>query len=125
MRSIWVGVHPRPEGTRILATAGSEATLLKARLAGAPKHPRALSTLLEALALWQGVPVRAALAVGAGEEPSCDTSLFHESFTDFGPTPLYSVEYVAGLRRRRHRDGLDGLGDFRDLRQLLLFEVAR
>ena len=125
MRPIWVGIHPRPEGTRILATAGAEATLLKARLAAEPRHPRALSTLLEALALWHGVPVRAALAVGAAEQPSCDTRHFHESFTDFGATPLYSVEYVPDLRRRRHRDALDGLGDFRDLRQLLLFEVAR
>lgn len=125
MQTIWVGIHPRPTGTRILATAGAETTLLKARLAAEPRHPRALSSLLEALALWHGAPVRAALAVGAGEEPTCDTKLFHESITDFGPTPLYSVEYVSDHRRRRHRDGLDGLGDFRDLRQLLLFEVAR
>src|SRR5262249_13498293 len=92
---------------------------------GAEAPARALSSLLEALALWQGTQVRAALAVGAGEGPTSDTTLFHESFTDFGRTSLYSVEYVSDYRRRRHRDGLDGLGDFRDLRQLLLFEVAK
>jgi len=43
---------------------------------------------------------------------------------DVGGGPLYSLEFVPRLRRR-HRDGLDGLGRFHDLRQLLLFEVAR
>src|SRR5262245_7130766 len=119
MRPIWVGIHPRPDGTRILATAGTETTLLKARLGAEPRHPRALASLLEALALWHGVPVRAALAVGAAEPATCDTRRFLESWADFGPTPLYSVECVSDLRRRRHRDGLDGLGDFRDVRQLL------
>jgi hypothetical protein len=125
MRSVWVGIHPHAEGTPILAMAGAEATLLKARLATEPRHPRALATLLEGLALWQGVPVQAALVVGAPEAASYDTRRFHDSFADSGPTPLYSVEYVPDLRRRRHRDGLEGLGDFWDLRQLLLFEVAR
>lgn len=124
MHSLWVGIDPRPPRARILAMAGAEETVLKARLQPAPKHPRALATLLEALALWQGVPVRAALAVG-DEEPWCDTGLYHVGFDDFGQTPLYSVNVVSRLQRPRRRDELSGMGDFRDLRQLLLFEVAR
>jgi hypothetical protein len=104
--------------------AGAEEIVLKARLQPAPKHPRALATLLEALALWQGVPVRAALAVG-DEEPWCDTDLYRVGFDDFGQTPLYSVDVVSRLQRPRRRDELSGMGNFRDLRQLLLFEVAR
>lgn len=124
MRSIWMGIHPRADGTRILATAGAEETLLKARLRPDPQHPRALPALLEALALWQGMAVRAALAVdGSGD--GCGTSLYRDSFADVGATPLYSLEYVPHRRRPRRRDELGGLGDFRDLRQLLLFEVAR
>lgn len=123
--TIWLGIDPRPPTARILATAGPNETLLKARLSPQPKHPRALATLLEALALWQGIPVRAALAVG-DDEPWCDMALYHAEFPDFGETPLYSLECVPHLRpRRRLADGVPGMGDFRDLRQLLLFEVAR
>ena len=46
------------------------------------------------------------------------------AWTDLGGEPLYSLEFVHG-RKRHHRDQLDGLGRFHDLRQLLLFEVAR
>lgn len=123
MRSIWVGIHPRPEGTRILATAGAEETLLKARLSARP-HPRAVGALLEALALWQGRPVHAALAVGAAGD-GCGTNLCRDFLAADTETPLYTLDVVPALRRPRRREGLDGLGDFRDLRQLLLFEVAR
>jgi len=124
MHAIWLGVDPRPPQARVLAMAGPGETILKARLLSPPKHPRALATLLEALSLWQGVPVRAALAVG-DEEPWCDTGLYHAGFADFGQTPLYSLECVSRLRPPRRRDALDGMGSFGDLRQLLLFEARR
>lgn len=123
MRTIWIGISPRPEGTRVLATAGAETTLLKARLAPRPSHPRALTTLLEAIALWQGVRVRAALAVG-DQASGCGTSLCGD-FVGDEHTPLYELDIVPDLRHVRRRDELGGMGDFRDLRQLLLFEVAR
>ena len=123
MRSIWVGIDSTSEATRVLATAGATETVLKARLSATAQHPRALPTLLEALAMWEGAPVRAAL-VADGPDGSSATRLSLEAWADFGGAPLYSLEYVSG-RRRRHRDGLDGLGRFHDLRQLLLFEVAR
>jgi hypothetical protein len=108
-----------PDGTRILATRGTEETLLKARLLARPQHPRALASLLEAIALWQGVTVRAALAVDE-RDPRWATEIWPES----SGTPLYSLDVVAE-RRRRRRDELGGLGDFRDLQKLLLVEVAR
>lgn len=61
MESIWMGIAPSPQVTRVLAMAGPNDTILKAQLARDPQHPRALATLLEAVALWQGLPVRAAL----------------------------------------------------------------
>jgi len=124
VQSIWVAIHPRPGGTRILAQAGPGETLVKAHLAATPRSSRAMSTLLEGLALWQGAPIRAALCV----EPDADTYVttsYLESVADYGRAPLYEIEVVAPGRRRRQRDRLDGMGDFRDLRQLLLFEVAR
>jgi hypothetical protein len=86
MESIWMGIAAGA-ATRILAMAGPGETLLKGLLRGTPSHPRALPTLLEAVALWQGVPVRAVLC--ADERAVC------------------------------------GVGDFRDLERLLVWEVAR
>jgi hypothetical protein len=44
---------------------------------------------------------------------------------DVDGLPLYSLEFVQAEGPRRIRDDLGGMGDFRDLRQLLHFEVAR
>lgn len=121
--AIWMGIGASATETRVLAMAGPSATILKARLSREPAHPRALATLLEALALWQGSYVRAALCADDALL-SRDSSLYHGAF-DFGG-PLYSIDWVPGplARRRRVRD-VRGMGDFADLRQLLLFEVAR
>lgn len=124
MRSIWLAIHPRPTGTRILAQAGPGETLIKAHLAPTPTSPRAMSTLLEGLALWQGAPIRAALCVEPTAD-TCVTSSFLESVADYGKAPLFEIEVVTAGRRQRRRDRLEGMGDFRDLRQLLLFEVAQ
>ena len=123
MRSIWVGIESTSERTRVLATAGPSETILKARLSATAQHPRAVPALLEALAMWEGAPVRAALVVD-GQDGSSATRLSLDAFGDAGGAPLYTLELVRGLRRR-HRDGLAGLGRFADLRQLTLFEVAR
>ncbi len=122
--SLWMAIRPGRTHTKILATAGVEQTLLKANLLTEPAHPRALPTLLEAMALWQGEQVRAELSVG-GSADGYGTSLSHALFDVIEPTPLYCLDIVPDRPRHRTRDRLDGLGDFRDLRQLLLFEVAR
>ena len=123
MRSIWVGIDSTCEGTRVLAMAGATETIVKARLSATAQHPRAVPTLLEALALWQGQPVRAAVVVD-DQDGSSVTRLSLDGFADFGGPPLYTLEFVHG-RGHRHRDRLDGLGRFHDMRQLLLLEVAR
>jgi hypothetical protein len=123
MQSIWVGIHPQEDSTRIIAMAGAERTLLKARLASSPQSRLALPSLLEAIALWQGASVRAALVADSRRSTSA-TNLFRDTLLDFG-NALYTVEHVAALRRPRRRDDLPGMGPFADLRQLLLFEVAR
>lgn len=123
MRAIWVGIDSACDGTRVLATAGPSETILKARLCATAQHPRAVPALLEALALWQGIPVRAAVVVD-GPDGSPGTRLCLDAWADFAGPPLYTLEFVHG-RRRRHRDGLDRMGRFEDLRQLLALEVAR
>jgi hypothetical protein len=123
MESIWMGIAPGSETTRVIALAGPSRTILKAQLAGDPKHPRALATLLEAIALWQGQPVRAALCADA-RGLSCDSNLCREAFLDDGGA-LYSVVWVPAGAHRRRRLRLDGLGNFRDLERLVISEVAR
>ena len=124
MESIWVGIHPQRESTRVLVMSGAAQTLLKARLSSLPSHRRALSTLLEAIALWQGRPVRAALVADALGGLS-ESGICRDSFPDFGDGLHYTLEYVSVLRPPRRRDGLGGMGDFRDLRQLLRLDISR
>lgn len=123
MESIWMGIAPGPSTTRVIAMAGPSETILKAQLTKDPRHPRALGTLLEAVALWQGQPVRAALCADA-RGLSCDSNLCREAFSEDGGA-LYNVVWVpAGVGRRR-RHSLSGLGSFRDLERLVIEEVAR
>jgi hypothetical protein len=124
MSEIWMAIAPSAHETRVIAMAGATETILKARLSLRPSHPRAMATLIEAIALWQGDKVRAALCADERAGVS-DSSLYREAFADFRG-PLYSVDWVPapGRVRRRHRD-IEGLGHFADLRQLLISEVAR
>lgn len=124
MHTIWMGIDPRRDHTRILAMAGPEQTLLKAHLAALPSSRMALPALLEAMAMWHGVPVHGALVVD-GPAGSSHEHFAQEAFGAMG-SALYSLDYVRALRPpRRLRDGLGGMGPFDDLRQLLLFEAMR
>lgn len=124
MESIWMGIAPGTDATRVIAMAGPSQLLLKARLEREPKHPRALATLLEAMALWQGLPVRAALCA-EGRGSMCDSSLYREAFLDDDGGALFSVVWVPARVHRRRRDQLAGLGSFRDLERLVTEQVAR
>jgi hypothetical protein len=125
MDSIWMGIAPNATSTRVIAMAGAHDTFLKARLLRSPAHPRAMSLLLEAIALWQGRPIRAALCVGSKHGGS-DSSLFQETFSD-GGAPLYTLDWIPAPEhaRRAGRRDITGMGHFADLRRLLLEEVAR
>lgn len=122
MDALWVGIDPHSTETRILAMTGPSETVLKARLRSHPQHPRAAAMLLEALSLWQGAPVRAALCA-AESPPLFDTGSWIDALLAGRGAPLYEVTLVP-RRRRRRRDGL-GLGDMREFAQLVLVGVAR
>ena len=55
-----------------------------------------------------------------------DSSLFRETFTDVGG-PLYTLDWIPapGRARRAHHRDIKGMGEFADLRKLLIDEVAR
>jgi hypothetical protein len=124
MGNIWMGIAPGTKTTRVIAMAGASETILKARLSAEPHHPRALSTLLESIALWQGRHVRAALAADERVEGS-DSMLFREVVPEDGGA-LFTLDWVpAGAQALyRHRD-IRGFGDFADVRRMVLTEVAR
>jgi hypothetical protein len=123
MRSLWVAIDPRPEETRVLATIGPHQTVLKARLASPVHHPRAVPSLLEALAMWEGMPVHAVIVADVRDGSSV-TRLKLELDDELGTTPLYRLSFAA-RGEHRHRDPIEGMGAFADLRQLAMFGVAR
>jgi len=125
MESIWMGIAPGQQTTRVIAMTRPNETILKAHLAREPRHPRAIPTFLEAVALWQGQPVRAALCADAGGY-SCDSSICREASFDWDDGgALYSVLWVPAGAHRQRRHRLGGLGSFSDLERLVTTEVAR
>jgi hypothetical protein len=111
MKKNWIclGVDPHPPVARVLGKTAERETILKARLRPIPSHSRALVTLLEAIALWQDLPVSGVLAVGA-EEPWCDMENCHVGDDAFGKAPLDSIETVCRLDRCPRRDQIKDMG---------------
>ena len=87
-------------------------------------------TLAQAVLLASASPpsctgeVHAALAVAASGA-SCGSTPWLESLDTLVQSPLFEIAVVDRARPPRERGDLGGLGDFRDVRQLVLFEVAR
>lgn len=110
-----------PRSTRMLVRIHDD-DVLKASLLppSVPPHPRALPTLLEAMALWHQAPVRVVLS--AAEAASwCRLGLLDDLWASVD-TVHYTVELRHPDPERRQR--IDGLGEFRDLRQLALGGVS-
>lgn len=124
MTDLWMAIAPRAEMTRLLVTRGPQEPILKANLRMEPQHRRALPTLLEALALWEGRAVRAAL-VADERSTTCGSGLFHDLYVELEDGPLFTLDVVWRPQKTRRRNPLTGLGDFRDLQRLLVQEVAR
>lgn len=127
MESIWLGLWPDAHTTRVVAMRGAAETVLKARLPLRPSSPRAVTALLEAIALWEGLPVRAVLVADESSVRSSATTLFRDTFEVFGErTALYELSWTSpAAGRRRRREPLGGMGNFADLERLVLQSVAR
>jgi hypothetical protein len=105
---------------------GPGETILKAQLSPDPSSARAVTGLLESLALWEGIPVRAALVVDESSTSSCLTTRYRELFSVLGDSNLlYQLEWVPRVARHRRRDDLRGLGNLGDLERLLARVFAR
>ncbi len=95
----------------LLVTAPETGDVLKARLPMPPRHPRALLTLLESLALFAGEPLSVAISAAPLSAPWLGSGLFGD---ELWPAESPLVRFVAA--RRAHPRRLDGLGSFRALR---------
>jgi len=121
--TILVTISPEPDRVRLLAMTPTH-DVLKAVLGPARfAHPRAAATLLEGLALWYQRPLSVVLSADDSGD-GCAMGLCDA--LGFGRTLHYEVAVaISGRHRARRRRELQGLGDFRDLRQLGLWEVGR
>ncbi len=124
MGSLWMGVMPGLEFTRVVVQDGWAPILLKARLPHSPEHPRALEMLCEAIALWYGRKVCAALVVD-GPGALCVTKPWRDTVAGLTRHVLFEVHLVSRGRPAEERDRLDGLHDYHELRQRIFSEVAR
>jgi hypothetical protein len=124
MRPLWMGIRPGLEVTRIVVRDGWAPILLKGRLPHSPKYHGAVETLCEAVALWCGRKVCAALVVD-GPDAFCGTKPWHDTVDRLRDHPLFEVHLVSSGRPAHERDRLDGLHDYHELRQQILNEEAR
>ena len=116
-----VRLLPRGREVMLLGLGYQDEPVLKARLSARPEHPRAMITLLEGLALWAGHRLPVVVGVAASSTGSI------EALLPDGPawcSPLVELVPVDWPRQRRRVPRLDGLGDFRELRQLRLPGLA-
>jgi hypothetical protein len=107
-------VQPTRRAVRLLMTDPERNEVLKAALPPYPQHPRALLTLLEALALWAGHPLTAAISAAPSVDRRCAEALFGDGLVPLD-SALVRFEVVGPTPRRRT---LAGVGDFRQLRLL-------
>ena len=117
MNRPWMVWSPGPQRTRVLVTRGQE-ILLKARLSPGPSHPRAAQWLMEAIALWEGAPVRAVISADA-RDGGYGSHFWDAVGMDFGGA-LYSLELAGPERARRRQlsffeDSVPELDGFSDL----------
>lgn len=124
MRSLWMGIRPGLEITRVVVQDGWEQRLLKARLPHSPQHPRAVATLCEAMALWCNRSVCAALVVD-GPGAFCVTRPWRDTVEELTRHPLFEVHLVSSGLSAHERDRLDGISDYHELRQRIFSEVVR
>lgn len=123
--SIWLGLSPSVGSTRIVAMRAGE-PISRAKLCPDPVSGRAVALLLESLALWEGVRVRAALVVDESSTSSCRTKRYREVFEVFGDsTPLCRLEWIPRVPPRGRRNGAGGLGDVDELAHFLTRSVVR
>ncbi len=117
MDKLVMTIKPTFHTTRVLMTCGDDEVFKAVLPAPSQAHWRAASTLQEGMSLWFGRKISVVLCVDGKDSPPalnlCDG-------LGFGSKTLhYEVEVIEAGRRRRGKR-INGVGSFRDLRQLCL-----
>ena len=112
--SSWRAVMRVFEADLQLLVLDVEGDLLKAKLPLRCEHPRALLTVLEGLAMWQGGKLDVVHFVDA-RAPDCTDWAFANADLHGHRSPL--VAFSTRVHGRA-KDRLRGVGDFRQLRLL-------
>ena len=105
--SIWMGLSTSARSTRILAMRGPSETILKAHLSLRPSSGRAVTALFEAIALWEGVQVRAALVMDESSTSSCSSTKIRNSATIVMRWSRCSTMLWRGRNRKSDRESRD------------------
>lgn len=123
MERLMVTLAAEPERVRMLVRT-ADRDVLKAVLGPAHRsHARAAATMLEGLALWHQCPL--SVVVCADEAGHTSALELYDGLGLGARTLHYEVGVAYHPRRTTRQASLRGLGDFRDLRQLVLPEVSR
>jgi hypothetical protein len=119
---LWMAIEPVGSEVRLMLTAPSERTVLKARLPNPPTHPRAVIALLESLSLWYGRPLRAVIDADAEDvrrHPERWAMLLGD-----GPELAVAVEWAAVPAARPRDRFLATMGEFASARKLVSFAAT-
>jgi len=122
MRSLWMGIMPRTDCTRIVVQDGWAPILLKARLPHTPEHPQALEMLGESIALWCGRGVCAALVVD-GPGSFSATQRWQDTVELLTRHARLEVHLVSRGRPVEKLGRLDDLYDYHELQLDVFSEV--
>jgi len=111
------------EDLKLLVTDPQGNDLIKARLPLRPKHPRALLTLLEGVALFSGEPQYVVISAGSHRDDWLGCEAWGD---DLWPieSPLVQFDF-ATPREPRPRRTLGGVGNFRAVRRQLRLVWSR
>ena len=119
---LWMTIEPLGSEVRLMLTAPSQGTVLKARLPNPPQHPRAVIALLEAISFWYRQPLQAVVDADAEDvrrNPEQWALLLGDA-----PELAVSVEWTAVPSVRRKDPFLASMGDFADARRLVSFAAT-
>lgn len=101
---------------KLLVTSETGDDVIKARLPLQPRHPRALLTMLEGVALFAGEPLYVVISAGEGQGAWEGSEQWCE---DLWPAESPLVQFDFAVPPPRARRVLRGVGDFRDVRRQL------
>lgn len=119
---LWISIEPVGSEVRMMLAAPAASTIMKARMPNPPAHRRAVISLLEAIALWHGRPLRAVIDADAEDvrqNPARWAMLLGDA-----PELAVAVEWAAVPRPPKKDRYLAPMGDFTGARQLLSFAAT-